>query len=1008
MPGALAGTSLLRAKAGSFSLLRVGNVIEIARILRGWYLIEMLTPQTMTKSWFDDDELDDDPDEQPKSKRKPVIVHTNSEGDVVLPWQSAAADEERVFDPAEPALNDAVGDDEEDDDVDDDAADPNLPAYTIFLGIMPCALLYDIVRNALRLEPDERIESSPARVALAAMDLTEDGRFLPNSLRISTVPWYAAKIRKSGLATVLSQPVSAAFDDFSKDARSRCVRDPSEPASGDSIRQLVTFIQRACDIADLSIDFAAAIVRRTGDPLEDKDVLNSFYHADIASAITSADKGKTPPLLRALFEEPASRVDTRAADGFLGAACTARNVAQSAWPYKNARLALMQHVALLAAGSPDSGCILAVNGPPGTGKTTLIRSIVADRFVERAKRLAELENPADAWTAMRPGATASGQIYRVATRIAGFEILVSSANNDAIGNITHDLPLEKNVETHFDKFEDAGYFMRTSDHVANSKGPRQPKNPDEPRRRAPKDTDVKTWGLFCAVLGNKYNRLTFVDALLGSPRHADDRFTTLPQEMESTEFLPWPDAVRGFREAVAALEAIVRVLPATDASWNAKEPRCRELAPPFVSDEVFAAQTNVFLAALRLHKSFICESWEQLYDNLRSWAALVRAPYAFEGSECERIALWRSAFLVIPVMSTTFASARLMLDGIPAGALELTIIDEAGQAIPQAATGLLSRASRAIVIGDPLQLEPIVSLPDAIIERIAETYGGDQRFYATTTNGRSLQTVADRASVYGATRNVRSDGADDSKVQPAVIGLPLLVHRRCIEPMFSISNAFYDEAMISATDPPDDFERGLPFGSACWIDERSAVSPDHNHTVLSQVDLAVELVLRNLRANDEAGLPSPEISIITPFREADREIRSRLNEGGLRMRTFVRRTGTVHRFQGKEAETVIFVLGLDHQHGGAVKFASRRINLLNVAVTRAKYRLYVIGDRSLWGKAGPFADLATALAGDHALTVEAFRARSPHVFSIPTVLLADVERTRASSANRKGKARKTV
>ena len=539
-------------------------MIEIARILRGWYLIEMLTPQTLAKSWFDDDELDDDPDGQPVSRRKPVIVHTDSERDVVLPWQIAAADEERVLDPAEQVPNDAGEDD--DDDLDDDAADPNLPAYTLFLGIMPCALLYDIIRIALRLEPDDRIESSPARVALAAIDLTEDGRFLPNSLRISTLPWYAAKIRKSGLATVLSQPVSAAFDDFSKDARSRCVGDPSEPASANSIRQLVAFVQRACDISDLSIDFAAAIVRRTGDPREDKDVLNSFYHADIASAITSADKGKTPPLLRALFEEPAVRIDTRDARGFLGAACTPRNVTQTAWPYQDKRLALMQHVALLAAGSPDSGRILAVNGPPGTGKTTLIRSIVADRFVERAKRLAELVKPADAWTTMRPDGTTRGQIHRVDPGIAGFEILVSSANNEAIENITRDLPRDKNVDTHFDKFEDAGYFIRTSDHVANSKGPRRPKDPDKPRRRAPKDTDVKTWGLFCAVLGNKNNRLAFVDALLGSDRHAEDRFTTLPQEVATTEFLPWPEAVARFRDAVAALEAIVRMLPATEAS----------------------------------------------------------------------------------------------------------------------------------------------------------------------------------------------------------------------------------------------------------------------------------------------------------------------------------------------------------------------------------------------------------------------------------------------------------
>ncbi|WP_242974090.1 AAA family ATPase [Anaerocolumna aminovalerica] len=34
----------------------------------------------------------------------------------------------------------------------------------------------------------------------------------------------------------------------------------------------------------------------------------------------------------------------------------------------------------------NSGEILAVNGPPGTGKTTLLQTIVADMYVKRAMK----------------------------------------------------------------------------------------------------------------------------------------------------------------------------------------------------------------------------------------------------------------------------------------------------------------------------------------------------------------------------------------------------------------------------------------------------------------------------------------------------------------------------------------------------------------------------------------------------------------------------------------------
>ena len=58
--------------------------------------------------------------------------------------------------------------------------------------------------------------------------------------------------------------------------------------------------------------------------------------------------------------------------------------------------------------------------------------------------------------------------------------------------------------------------------------------------------------------------------------------------------------------------------------------------------------------------------------------------------------------------------------------------------------------------------------------------------------------------------------------------------------------------------------------------------------------------------------------------------------------------GTVHTFQGKEANEVIFLLGCDKspEARGAIKWVNE--NIVNVAVTRAKYRLYVIGDEQAW------------------------------------------------------------
>ena len=75
----------------------------------------------------------------------------------------------------------------------------------------------------------------------------------------------------------------------------------------------------------------------------------------------------------------------------------------------------------------------------------------------------------------------------------------------------------------------------------------------------------------------------------------------------------------------------------------------------------------------------------------------------------------------------------------------------------------------------------------------------------------------------------------------------------------------------------------------------------------------------------------------------------------------VKRIGTVHTFQGKEADIVFFVLGCDHSRIGAAEWAGTKPNLINVAITRAKLRLYVIGDRDVWHNKGYFSDLEKGL-----------------------------------------------
>ncbi|MFD4699204.1 AAA domain-containing protein [Streptomyces niveus] len=68
--------------------------------------------------------------------------------------------------------------------------------------------------------------------------------------------------------------------------------------------------------------------------------------------------------------------------------------------------------------------------------------------------------------------------------------------------------------------------------------------------------------------------------------------------------------------------------------------------------------------------------------------------------------------------------------------------------------------------------------------------------------------------------------------------------------------------------------------------------------------------------------------------------------------------GTVHTTQGKEADIVILVLGTGADQANSRGWASTTPNLLNVAVTRARRRLIVIGDFDAWSRHRYFKGLA--------------------------------------------------
>lgn len=375
----------------------------------------------------------------------------------------------------------------------------------------------------------------------------------------------------------------------------------------------------------------------------------------------------------------------------------------------------------------------------------------------------------------------------------------------------------------------------------------------------------------------------------------------------------------------------------------------RELHAPWLDAELDEARSDLFLAALRLHQDFLANTARVMLTGLRAAVDVVSGNHP-HGLETEKLwAAWQLFFLVVPLVSTTFASFGRMFRDIGPESIGWLLIDEAGQAAPQVAAGAIWRSRRAVIVGDPLQLEPLATIPRKMLHDIASTYGVSETWIPPEA---SVQTLADRVSRYG---TVLSQGDRDMWVSA-----PLVVHRRCDDPMFTLCNRLaYNGIMINgvpprtsgpgASNPFDDTPSGPRVAWSHWADEPSPTPGSH----LQAKEIArLENALAYLR---DKGVPASDVIAISPFRAVASALRT------LASRYPGLRAGTIHTAQGREAPVVILVLGGDPAKPGAKAWAASRVNLVNVAASRARRRLYVIGDRDSWAQHNYFRQLADAL-----------------------------------------------
>lgn len=329
----------------------------------------------------------------------------------------------------------------------------------------------------------------------------------------------------------------------------------------------------------------------------------------------------------------------------------------------------------------------------------------------------------------------------------------------------------------------------------------------------------------------------------------------------------------------------------------------------------------------------------------------------------------RSLSLVFPIITMALQSVRNMFPFLAPDLIDQIIVDEAGMIPLHCLFPLLVRGRRAIVVGDPMQIEPI-ALPQQKAMQYFHTGFRDRGLADKDWSLYSPEAV-DTATAYH-----RAAGAGINGTRLGA-GIVLREHYRCQAPIAQYCNQICNYDLIVKTTEKDSKlgPRLIAYHVPGRMDGKVNVA---------EVE-AVEAIVGHLLAKGYlATHPKDQdtIGVITPFRPHANDIERRLRA---RWPEFQgeKAVGTVHTFQGGEKSVIVLSTRACGGRDG-LSFFNERPNILNVAVSRAKELFILVGDLNRLKKGGRFAGQLVQHIEENGVILE-YAPNAPLVPPLPAV-----------------------
>ena len=642
-------------------------------------------------------------------------------------------------------------------------------------------------------------------------------------------------------------------------------------------------------------------------------------------------------------------------------------------------LAVSQRDAIHNLSSLPKGNVLAVSGPPGTGKTTLLQSVVADMVVN-----AVLEAEC-----VKIDGTCTWQNVHAPI------IAATSANNKAITNIidsfssvckseieekpwegrwidgANSLAVYYPASTKKTQAKDNGYFIDEQYFKLNrTKGKSNIRNSFLSKAKSVlKNDEIIDLYSAASCLQKKIafcqkDMLRIVDMIAKiKGNHPNDylRETSLKDYTdENTRKELYEKLVKiGNAHSFYIRESLIDIVkeyfkklwagsyPDKDVDIDLMKMKLLDII-----SQIRLVDINNLLDVTLRHKMF----WLSVHFFEAQW--LINFDQKKDNSKSWYVDPQIRAMLTPCVIATFFMLPKVFRHededkSFPYDKIDLLIVDEAGQVSPELALPAFSLAKKALVVGDVCQIPPVWEMQDKNMDLKIAQY--TRAFDTNMDESADIQKQFDDSAFNCSSSSLMKVAHEACAVTKdgKVGGLMLTEHRRCLKEIISFCNELMYEGKLQPmrTDVfvPENFLGANTYPMSRIVCEHSdstdkdgsRVSVEEAQKICDWLRINYQYLKNCYKAKEKHPFSIVDIvSIITPFKAQTELIKEKLREVA-KDKDFAefehlakKGVGTVHTFQGAESKMVIFSTVYGSEESWT--FIKDNPNLVNVAVSRAK------------------------------------------------------------------------